>query len=180
MAVRRAGGSAAAVVALLCVVALAACGSSSNSSTSAPESSPASAQPPGQVGRRDRFITQADAICQDARRRLKPLQARAKQQEARSDRSGLVQTLTQVNAEASGELAKLKGLPAPPNSALAERYFNGIQTQLTLSQQLAQALKRGDNQAVSTISQQITANTAAVRVTARRYGFKVCGSTGES
>lgn len=104
-------------------------------------------------------------------------QSTLKQEITRNNRAGLAQTLDRAAAVASAELGQLRALPPPSgNHSLADSYFAGVASQISLLQQLAGAVQRNDSAAESSLSRQLNQEGPKIRALARQYGFKACGS----
>ncbi|HEU0318406.1 MAG TPA: hypothetical protein VFR49_13810 [Solirubrobacteraceae bacterium] len=157
---------------LAATAGLAACGGATKatSTTTTPASGP--------VPTRAQFITQADAICQEARASLsklptKPLIALGDTPKAFAAAAPLFR---QIRSVEQAELGRLQGLrlPAGDNTEVTAYLQEGTQAVLLVGQ-IADAFAKGDKVALVAAEKEGNQRGAVAKGLAQGYGFKVCG-----
>jgi hypothetical protein len=179
--VRRIAAPAAAIA--VCV-AIASCGGSSASSSQTSSSAASSTASHSSAPTRAQFVSRGDAICRAAKGKLNAQQGvvnQAAQADRSSDtaanRQALAATLMKFAQLASPELDQFRALQPPSRDRVViSKYLAAIASQISLVQQLANAIHANDLQRVQAVSQQVSQNKATLQALAQGYGFKVCGS----
>jgi hypothetical protein len=116
------------------------------------------------------FVRRADGLCTRFRQEARPLLG----QQTRLPRA---RNLRRLHALMLNSVTRLRRLTPPRGDEdQVARYLAGVKINASRVRQLATALERNQRRRVKKLRAELSAGTAATRVLAAQYGFKVCGS----
>jgi hypothetical protein len=167
--------------AVVAIAVMAGCGGSSGTTSSGSSSSARTSAP---ALTKSEFISQADAICGQAKVKGKAevdaVNAAVKAEQGNdsaANRQALGNALNREIQVAKPVLDQLRALQPPPGDRVViAKYLGAVASNISLAQQFVTAVESDESQAMQTISQQINQGTSTADGLAQGYGFKVCGS----
>jgi len=164
-----------ALAALAVIALLAGCGGGSSSSETGES-------PSGEGQTKASYVADADAICQANRNETAPLKEEieaiesAAEPESEENLRRLGSILRQANKIAAAEYEELRELTMPAeDEATLDAMYGRAEKGSSLSAEGAEALEAGDLSKFGEIEQRAAKVNEAAQVTAKRYGFAVCG-----